>query len=185
MAMGLGADVVVLDKSMPRLADLDGLYGQGFKTVFATQEAIDRQVLAADLVIGAVLVPGAAAPRLGQARTSSAGCGPARCLVDVAIDQGGCFETSHATTHADPTYVVDGRRALLASPNMPRRRGPHLNPGANQRHFAVRARTCDKGWRKAAQDNPHIAAGLNIPRRRPSPIQPVAGALGKPCVPLT
>jgi alanine dehydrogenase len=182
MAIGLGADVVVLDKSMPRLADLDALYGPRLKTVFATQEAIDRQVLAADLVIGAVLVPGAAAPRLVK-RDILGRMRPGSVLVDVAIDQGGCFETSHATTHADPTYVVDGVVHYCVA-NMPGGVARTSTLALTNATLPFVLALADKGWRKAAQDNPHIAAGLNINAgaiTHPA----VAEALGKPCVPLT
>ena len=107
MAIGLGADVTVLDKSLVRLAELDDLFGPRLKTAYATQETIDAIVHDADLVIGAVLVAGAVAPKLVR-RAQLARMRPGSVLVDVAIDQGGCFETSHATTHSDPTYIVDG-----------------------------------------------------------------------------
>lgn len=182
MAMGLGADVVVLDKSMPRLTDLDALYGPRLKTVFATQEAIDRQVLAADLVIGAVLVPGAAAPRLVK-RDILGRMRPGSVLVDVAIDQGGCFETSHATTHADPTYVVDGIVHYCVA-NMPGGVARTSTLALTNATLPFVLALADKGWRQAALDNPHIAAGVNIHAgaiTHPA----VAEALGQPCVALT
>ena len=107
MAVGLGAEVTILDRSLPRLRALDELFAGRVRTRYSTGEAIGEEVFAADAVIGAVLVPGAAAPKL-VTREMLAGMKPGAVLVDVAIDQGGCFETSHATTHADPTFVVDG-----------------------------------------------------------------------------
>src|SRR4051812_19213022 len=107
MAMGLGADVTVLDASLARLGELDAIYGPRLKTAFATRELTERLVRDADLVVGAVLVTGAAAPRLVR-RADVAAMRPGSVLVDVAIDQGGCFETSRATTHSEPTYVDSG-----------------------------------------------------------------------------
>ncbi len=107
MAVGLGADVAVLDRSVDVLDRLARRFGPALRTVYSTQAALDQWVLGADLVIGAVLVPGAAAPRLVTEEMVK-GLNPGSVLVDVAIDQGGCFETSHATTHAEPTYVLHG-----------------------------------------------------------------------------
>lgn len=106
MAIGLGADVILLDRSLPRLKALDQLYGPRLKTLFSTQETIEQHLVDADLVIGAVLIPGAAAPKL-VTRPQLSIMKPGAVLVDVAIDQGGCFETSRATTHQEPTYKVD------------------------------------------------------------------------------
>src|SRR3981189_3601424 len=107
MAAGLGAEVSILDRSLPRLRELDELFGGRVRTRFSTIEAIEQEVFAADVVIGAVLVPGASAPKL-ISREMLKSMQRGSVLVDVAIDQGGCFETSHATTHADPTYEVGG-----------------------------------------------------------------------------
>src|SRR5215468_8606613 len=107
MAMGMEAHVMVIDRSLQRLKELDEQFGAKLHTIYATIDAIETLVVAADLVIGAVLVPGAAAPRL-VTRDMVRRMRPGSVLVDISIDQGGCFETSHATTHADPTYVVDG-----------------------------------------------------------------------------
>jgi alanine dehydrogenase len=106
MAVGLGAEVSVIDRSLPRLRQLDELFGGRVRTRFSTQAAIEEEIASADVVIGAVLLPGASAPKL-VSRTMLGGMRPRAVMVDVAIDQGGCFETSHATTHQDPTYVVD------------------------------------------------------------------------------
>lgn len=107
VAAGMGADVTVLDRSVERLHQLDDLFAGRVRTIYSTAEAIERFVTAADLVIGAVLVPGAAAPKL-VSRDLVAAMPRGSVLVDVAIDQGGCFATSRPTTHDDPTYVVDG-----------------------------------------------------------------------------
>src|SRR3569833_16071 len=107
MAVGLGAEGTILDRSLPRLRELDDMFAGRVRTLYSTSEALDNEVAAADVVIGAVLVPGASAPKLvsrAKLKTMKKGA----VIVDAAIDQGGCFETSHATTHAEPTYVVDG-----------------------------------------------------------------------------
>ena len=107
MAIGLGADVTIVDKSLRRLAWLDDMFGPRAKTAHASTELVDELVAGAHLVVGAVLVPGAKAPKL-VTRSMLATMAPGSALVDVAIDQGGCFETSRATTHSQPTYIVDG-----------------------------------------------------------------------------
>ncbi len=107
MAVGLGAEVTIVDRSIPRLRQLDELFNGRVRTRYSTLETIDHEISMADAVIGAVLVPGASAPKL-VTRDMLKHMKPGSVLVDVAIDQGGCFETSHATTHAEPTYVVDG-----------------------------------------------------------------------------
>ncbi|WP_096084769.1 alanine dehydrogenase [Agaribacterium haliotis] len=107
MAMGLGADVYILDKSLERLRELDALYGPALKTLYASEQNVLELLPSADVVVGAVLIPGAAAPKL-LSRAMLAELASGSVLVDVAIDQGGCFETSRATTHAEPTYVIDG-----------------------------------------------------------------------------
>ncbi|TRW49693.1 alanine dehydrogenase [Aliidiomarina halalkaliphila] len=106
MAIGMGADVTILDRSLPRLRELDDIFGGRVKTVYSTVDAIELYSREADLVVGAVLIPGAAAPKL-LTREHIKNMKPGSVLVDVAIDQGGCFETSKATTHQDPTYIVD------------------------------------------------------------------------------
>ncbi|RUW49305.1 alanine dehydrogenase, partial [Mesorhizobium sp. M1A.F.Ca.ET.072.01.1.1] len=107
MAAGLGADVTIIDRSIPRLRQLDDIFGGRVHTRYSTVEALEDECFSADIVVGAVLIPGAAAPKL-VTREMLSGMKKGSVLVDVAIDQGGCFETSHATTHADPTYEVDG-----------------------------------------------------------------------------
>ncbi|MFZ0469331.1 MAG: alanine dehydrogenase, partial [Thiogranum sp.] len=107
IAMGMGANVTIIDRSLPRLKQIDDHYGDRLNTLYSNAHTIEEQLKTADLVIGAVLIPGAAAPKL-ITRDMLALMKPGSVLVDVAIDQGGCFETSRATTHQDPTYVVDG-----------------------------------------------------------------------------
>lgn len=160
VAVGLGAEVTVLDLSLPKLEALDREYPGRVRTVAATRETIEAYAVRADLLVGAVLVPGAAAPRLvdrdlvGKMKGGSV-------IVDVAIDQGGCVETSHPTTHADPTYVVDGviHYGVANMPGaVPRTSAQALNNATRPFVLAL----ADKGWRQAAADDPHLAAGLNV-----------------------
>ena len=160
MAVGLGAQVTVVDRSLRRLRELDVQFGSQIETAYSTIESVERLVIQADLVIGAVLVTGAAAPKLvtrDMLRRMEKGA----VLVDISIDQGGCFETSRPTTHADPTYVVDGVVHYCVT-NM---------PGAVPRTstFALTNATlpyvralADLGWRKALGRDPGFAAGLNV-----------------------
>ena len=160
MAMGLGADVTVLDKSAKRLAYIDDVFGPRLKTLYATNEATEEQVLAADLVVGAVLVPGAAAPKLIR-REHLARMKPGSVIVDVAIDQGGCFETSRATTHADPTYIVDGVVHYCVA-NMPGAVARTSTFALNNATLPFAIALADKGWRKACADDANLLAGLNV-----------------------
>ena len=160
MAMGLGADVTIIDKSLPRLAALDDLFGPRLKTQAATQEAIEEQVFAADLVVGAVLVPGAAAPKLVR-REHLSKMKAGAVLVDVAIDQGGCFETSRPTTHADPTYLVEGIVHYCVA-NMPGAVARTSTFALNNATLPFALALANKGWRQACSDDPHLLAGLNI-----------------------
>jgi alanine dehydrogenase len=160
MAVGLEASVTIIDKSLTRLKELDLQFGPRATTLFATTEAIEQAVLAADLVIGAVLVPGAAAPKL-VTRQMVRRMRPGSVLVDIAIDQGGCFETSRPTTHSEPTYVLDGVVHYCVT-NMP-------GAVARTSTFALTNATlpfvlalAGKGWRQAMLDDPHLAEGLNI-----------------------
>jgi alanine dehydrogenase len=160
MAVGLEASVVILDKSLPRLKELDLQFGPRATTLFATAEAIEEAVIGSDLVIGAVLVPGAAAPKL-VTREMVRAMRPGSVLVDIAIDQGGCFETSRPTTHSEPTYVEEGAVHYCVT-NMP-------GAVARTSTFALTNATlpfvialAEKGWRRAIADDPHLRAGLNI-----------------------
>ena len=160
MAVGLEASVVIIDRSLPRLKELDLQFGPRATTLFATTEAIEREVLRADLVIGAVLVPGAAAPKL-VTRAMVRLMRPGSVLVDIAIDQGGCFETSRPTTHSAPTYIEEGIVHYCVT-NMP-------GAVARTSTFALTNATlpfvqalADKGWKQALHDDPHLANGLNV-----------------------
>ncbi|MCC4114533.1 alanine dehydrogenase [Aromatoleum toluclasticum] len=160
MAVGLGAEVTVADPSLERLRRLDELFAGRIRTRHATGGAIESLVLKADLTIGAALLPGARTPRLVP-RDWLARMQPGSVLVDVSIDQGGCFESSHPTTHADPTYVVDGIVHYCVA-NMP-------GAVARTSTFALNSATlpfvlalADKGWQRATADDPHLAAGVNI-----------------------
>ncbi len=175
MAMGLGAEVVVLDKSLPRLAELDGLYGPRLKTLYATAEAVETAVIAADLVIGAVLVPGANAPKL-VTRAMLGRMRPGSVLVDVAIDQGGCFETSHATTHDQPTYVVDGIVHYCVA-NMPGAVARTSTFALTNATLPYVLRLADLGWQQALRDDIHLRNGLNVAQKQIAH-PAVAAALG-------
>ncbi|APZ42333.1 alanine dehydrogenase [Acidihalobacter ferrooxydans] len=159
MAVGLRADVVVLDKSEAVLEHLDGLFQGGAKTVYSTRDSLDRHVLEADLVIGGVLIPGAAAPKL-VTREMVAAMKPGSVIVDVAIDQGGCTETSHATTHADPTYVVDDVVHYCVA-NMPGGVPLTSTYALNNATLPYILTLADKGWRQALKDDAHLLRGLN------------------------
>lgn len=175
MAMGLGADVTIIDKSLPRLAEIDGLYGPRLKTLYATTESIEESVLSADLVIGAVLVPGASAPKLvTKAMLPQIKAGSV--LVDVAIDQGGCFETSRATTHAEPTYIIDGIVHYCVA-NMPGAVARTSTYALTNATLPYILRLANQGWKDALRDDIHFRNGLNVAHG--SVIHPaVAEALG-------
>ena len=160
MAMGLEASVTVVDKSLPRLYDLDLQFGPTLNTIFATVDSIEEQVLNADLVVGAVLVPGAAAPRLvtrDMVREMKRGS----VMVDVSIDQGGCFETSKPTSHADPTYVVDEVVHYCVT-NMPGALARTSTQGLNNATLPFVLALASSGDEKALKDDPHLLNGLNV-----------------------
>lgn len=160
IAQGMRAQVTVLDRNPRALEALDVEFNGMVDTLFATRDAVERAVLEADLVIGAVLVPGAAAPKL-VTRATVARMRPGSVLVDVAIDQGGCFETSRPTTHADPTYVVDGVVHYCVT-NMPGAVARTSAVALNNATLPFTLDIADKGWRRAAAENPHLAAGVNV-----------------------
>ncbi|MDT8879974.1 alanine dehydrogenase [Halomonas saccharevitans] len=160
MALGLGAEVTVLDTSIPRLETLDDRYQGRMKTVFSTADAIDEAVRECDLIVGAVLIPGAAAPKL-ITREMLAEMKPGSVLVDVAIDQGGCFETSRPTTHAEPTYIVDGVVHYCVA-NMPGAVARTSTQALTNATLPFVRALADKGWRQALADDPHFTAGLNV-----------------------
>ncbi|HMO73575.1 MAG TPA: alanine dehydrogenase, partial [Paracoccaceae bacterium] len=180
VAAGMGAEVTVLDRSLPRLRYLDDVFGGHFRTLFASQAATADAVATADLVIGAVLVPGAAAPRL-VTRAQLATMKPGAVIVDVAIDQGGCFETSRATTHADPVYVVDGIVHYCVA-NMPGAVARTSTQALGNATLPFLMALADKGWRRACAEDPHLRAGLNVHAGQITH-PAVAGALGLPHVP--
>ena len=179
-ALGMGADVTVLDRSLAVLRHLDDVYRGHLKTIHATRDAIERHVLQADLVIGAVLIPGAAAPKL-VSRAMLNAMKPGAVIVDVAIDQGGCFETPRPTTHADPTYVVDGVVHYCVS-NMPGAVARTATYALNAATLPYVLALADKGWKQALKDDVHLRAGLNVCAGLVTHPQ-VAEALGKKYVP--
>jgi len=160
MAMGLEAHVTVIDKSLDRLKQLDEMFGSKLYTQYATVDAIEQHVIGADLVIGAVLVPGAAAPKL-VTKAMLKKMRPGSVLVDISIDQGGCFETSHPTTHADPTYVVDGIVHYCVA-NMPGAVARTSTFALNNATLPFAVALADKGYRRACAEDVHLRNGLNI-----------------------
>ncbi|MEQ1939151.1 alanine dehydrogenase [Mesorhizobium sp. CN5-321] len=159
MAAGLGADVTIIDRSIPRLRQLDDIFNGRVHTRYATVEAIEDECFSADVVVGAVLIPGAAAPKL-VTREMLSGMKKRSVLVDVAIDQGGCFETSHATTHADPTYEVDGVIHYCVA-NMPGAVPVTSAHALNNATLHYGLQLADKGL-KAIVDDQHLRNGLNV-----------------------
>ncbi len=160
MAVGLGADVTVVDRSADALRRLVGQFGTRIKTIFPTREALAHVVAEADLIIGTVLVPGAAAPKLitrDMVRTMKRGA----VVVDVSIDQGGCIETSKPTTHSHPTYVVDGVVHYCVA-NMPGGVARTSAFALNNVTLPFVQAIADKGWRQAMRDDPHLRNGLNV-----------------------
>lgn len=160
MAVGAGARVTVLDKNVDRLRQLDLVFGNRITTLYSNVLSIEEAVLSADLVIGGVLVPGAAAPKL-VSRDLISRMKKGAVVVDVAIDQGGCFETSHATTHADPTYVVDGVIHYCVA-NMPGAVARTSTFALNNATIGHAVALADKGWKQAIKDNAHLKNGLNV-----------------------
>ncbi len=160
VAAGMGADVTVLDRSLPRLRYLDDVFGRDFKNRYSTAGATAELVEEADMVIGAVLIPGAAAPKL-ITKAQLSDMKPGAAIVDVAIDQGGCFETSRATTHADPIYEVDGIMHYCVA-NMPGAVARTSTIALGNATMPFMLALADKGWKQACTDDPHLLAGLNV-----------------------
>ena len=160
MAVGLEASVTIIDRSLPRLKELDLQFGPQATTLFATAEAVEHAVLAADLVIGAVLVPGAAAPRMVTRKMVRA-MRPGSVLVDISIDQGGCFETSRPTTHSHPTYVDEGVVHYCVT-NMPGAVARTSTFALNNATLPFVLALAEKGWRRAMTDDLHLRRGLNV-----------------------
>ncbi|KAF1690438.1 alanine dehydrogenase [Pseudoxanthomonas koreensis] len=182
MAMGLGAHVTLLDRSLDRLKYIDELYGDRLTTIYSSRDAIEDRLPYTDLVIGAVLIPGAAAPKLvsrGQLKSMR----PGSVLVDVAIDQGGCFETSRPTTHQEPTYEVDGIIHYCVA-NMPggvARTSTFALTNATLPHALALA---DKGVAQALLDDPNLRNGLNVHAGKLT-YRAVADALNLPFTPAS
>jgi alanine dehydrogenase len=181
VALGMGADVTVVDRSIDALRRLDARFGARLKTAVSTRATVAELVAKADLVIGTVLIPGAETPKL-VTRAMLATMKRGAVIVDVAIDQGGSTETSHATTHSDPIYVVDGIVHYCVA-NMP-------GGVARTSTFALANATlpfalelAEKGWRRALADDPHLAAGLNVHAGRIT-CPAVAKALGYDLLPV-
>jgi alanine dehydrogenase len=160
VAAGMGADVTVLDRSLPRMRYLDDAFGGVFKTSYASAGNTAELITEADMVIGAVLVPGAAAPKL-VTRAQLSTMKPGAAIVDVAIDQGGCFETSHATTHQDPIYEVDGVMHYCVA-NMPGAVARTSTIALGNATMPYLLNLANKGWRQACLDDPHLMEGLNV-----------------------
>jgi alanine dehydrogenase len=180
VAAGMGAEVVVLDRSIPRLRYLDDVFARDFKAVFASKGATAQAVAEADLVIGAVLIPGAAAPKL-VTRAQLATMKPGAAIVDVAIDQGGCFETSRPTTHENPTYEVDGIIHYCVA-NMPGAVARTSTQALGNATLPFLLALADKGWRRACAEDRHLLNGLNVHAGRLT-YAAVGEALGLPWVP--
>jgi len=167
--------VTVIDKNLQRLRQLDEIYGNRITTLYSTTPAIEEAVASADAVIGAVLLPGAAAPKLvsremiGQMQAGTV-------IVDVAIDQGGCFATSHATTHADPTFVIDDVVHYCVA-NMPGAVARTSTLALNNATLPGALALANEGWQAAMRNNPHLMAGLNVCQGKVT-YQAVAQSLG-------
>ncbi|MBI1233558.1 MAG: alanine dehydrogenase [Alphaproteobacteria bacterium] len=160
MAVGARADVTVFDRSVKRLAELDTQFAGAIKTAFSTPAAVEKAVMEADLIIGAVLIPGAAAPKL-VTRAMLKNMKDGAVLVDIAIDQGGCFETSKATTHDNPTFIIDGIVHYCVA-NMPGAVARTSTFALTNATLPFTAALANKGTQKALNDDPHLARGLNV-----------------------
>ena len=160
IALGMGADVTILEKNTDRMEELVARFGTSLKTVYSTQGAVEDECASADLVIGGVLIPGAAAPKL-VTRAMLKDWKPGSVLGDVAIDQGGCAETSKATTHAEPTYVVDGVIHYCVA-NMPGGVARTSTYALNNVTLPFALAIAGKGWKKALSDDAHLRNGLNV-----------------------
>lgn len=160
MAAGLNADVTILDRSLNVLKKIDDQFGGRIKTLYSNYMNLEQEIAEADLVIGAVLIPGAAAPKLlthAMLKTMR----PGSVLVDVAIDQGGCFETSMPTTHQEPTYIIDGIVHYCVA-NMPGAVAKTATLALTNATLPFVVELASKGWKRATSENKHLQAGLNI-----------------------
>lgn len=181
MAAGLGADVTICDISLSRLAYLADVMPSNVKTLMSSEYNIREELKHSDLVIGSVLIPGAKAPKL-VTRDMLREMEPGTVMVDVAIDQGGCFETSHPTTHEDPVYYVDGMLHYCVA-NIPGAVPYTSTLALTNATLPYALQLADKGWRRAAQENPELATGLNIVGGK-AVYRPVAEAWGLEYTPL-
>ena len=180
MAMGLEAKVTVLERSLSRLDELDMRFGGQLNTIYSTVDSIEQNVRDADLVIGAVLVPGAVAPKL-VTEAMIAAMRPGSVVVDIAIDQGGCFETSRPTTHADPIYRVHGVTHYCVT-NMPGAVARTSTHALNNATLPYALKLADEGYREAMANDPHLLAGLNLHEGQVT-YEAVARDLGLPYAP--
>ncbi len=175
MATGLGANVTILERSNPRMRFLDEYFHGRANVVYSNMDTLERALVEADLVIGAVLIPGASAPKL-ITRKMLSNMKKGAVMVDIAIDQGGCFETSKATTHAEPTYVVDGVLHYCVA-NMPGAVPLSSALALNHSVLPYVLRLADKGWKETLASNPNFLNGLNVCAGKITN-EPVAQALG-------
>jgi alanine dehydrogenase len=180
MAVGTGAQVIVIDKSIDALRRIDAMFNGRAITVFSNRDNVEREVLRADLVISGVLIPGDAAPKL-VTRAMLPQMKRGAVIVDVAIDQGGSCETSRPTTHADPTYVVDGVVHYMVA-NMPGAVPRTSTYALNNATLPFGLQLANKGWRRALSENAHLKEGLNIALGKVT-YRAVAKALGLPYAP--
>jgi alanine dehydrogenase len=180
MALGLGADVTVVDRSLPRLRELSSAFGPALKTEYSTRDAVERLVRSADVVIGSVLIRGEAAPRL-VSREMVEGMHAGAVLVDIAIDQGGCFETSHPTSHDAPTFVEHGVVHYCVT-NMPGAVSGTSTAALTHATLPYIRQVADKGVAGALTSDPHFRRGLNVADGEIRS-EPVARALGLPLRP--
>ena len=160
MAIGMGANVTILDRSIDVLRRLDAQFGAAVQTVFSSKDALEDHVLSADLVIGGVLIPGAAAPKVVSAEMIKR-MKPGAAVVDVAIDQGGCFETSKATTHAEPTYIVDEVVHYCVA-NMPGAVPRTSTFALNNATLPFIISIANNGYKAALEKDEHLMNGLNV-----------------------
>ena len=182
VAAGMGADVTVIDRSVNRLRYLDDVFGREFKNAYASAGNTIALAREADLIIGAVLIPGAAAPKL-ISRAQLSELKPGAALVDVAIDQGGCFETSRATTHQDPIYEVDGIMHYCVA-NMPGAVARTSTQALGNATLPFLLALADKGWKRACAEDRHLLAGLNTHAGKLT-YAAVGAALGLPVITAT
>jgi alanine dehydrogenase len=181
IAMGMGAQVTIMDISLPRLTQIDNDFGPRLLTEFSSREHIEAHLPEVDLVVGGVLIPGAAAPKLITREMLSL-MRPGSVIVDVAIDQGGCLETARATTHQEPTYVVDGVVHYCVA-NMPGGVARTSTLALTNATLPFVMQLANKGYRDALKDNAHLAAGLNVHRGKVT-YEAVANDLGYKYEPL-